>query len=122
MNDAYGCNFDVFFPNWEEHQKKLLTKKIRLLKEANDPEESTFPFMQQRIQDAKKDLQKREYLKEADIREAERLVEIGDEMKKINSKLNIEKQLKVNKCLDYIQKKVQLIMELETLSFVTYQV
>lgn len=106
MNDDYGCNFDIFFPNWEEHQKKLLSKKARLSKEATDPEKITFSHrLQQDIEDAKKDLQKREYLKEADIREAERLVQLEEKLQQGHIESNKKRQANVNKCLDYIQKK-----------------
>lgn len=106
ISHEYGCDFDVVLNDWEQSELGLLKEQQRLITDAKSPPKSG-SFYKQQLEDARKNLKKREYLKEADIREAEKWINLDKEYKEMQVKTNMSRQNEVNSCLQFIsQKKV----------------
>ena len=100
FSDDYDCNFFPYlYNNWEKSELDLLKKQQKLIAEAKIPPKSVFP---EEVEDAHKDLEKHKYLSQAQIREAERVIERDNQWKEGVIELNLWEQKKVNTCLEYI--------------------
>lgn len=100
FSDDYDCNFFPYlYNNWEKSELELLKKQQKLIAEAKIPPKSFFP---EEVEDAHKDLEKHRYLSQAQIREAERVIENDNQWKEVQIELNLSKQKRVNTCLEYI--------------------
>ena len=100
FSNDYDCNFFPYlYNNWEKSELDLLKKQQKLIAEAKIPPKSFFP---EEVEDAHKDLLKHRYLSQAQIREAERVIERDKQWKEGVVELNLWKQKKVNACLEYI--------------------
>ena len=107
INKKYNCDFDIVLNDWKQSELDLLKAKQKLIEEANSPPKGS-PILKQEIEDARKDLEKREYLKEADIREAEKMIDIDKRFKEFQVQYNISRQKEVNSCLQFINEKYTL--------------
>jgi hypothetical protein len=101
INNKYNCGFNVYFNNWNESKLSLLEQQQELIEEAKLPPKNNI-FLQE-FEDARKDLKKRNYLTESQIREAEQWIQIDEELRAIAVASNKKRQKEITACLQYIK-------------------
>jgi hypothetical protein len=97
INNKYNCGFDVYFNNWKESKLFLLEQREKIIAEGKYPKR----FFTNDVEDAYLDLEKRQYLSQAQIREAERIIEIDKEIRELWVSRNKKRLKEIKACLQY---------------------